>query len=68
MYVKNQQADIFNSDQGCQFTSEVFTKRLLDAEIKISMDGKERCHDHIFVERLSRARNGVRTREIINLI
>lgn len=47
--------DIFNSDQGCQFTSEVFTKRLLDAEIKISMDGKGRCHDNIFVERLWRS-------------
>lgn len=47
--------DIFNSDQGCQFTSEVFTKRLLEAEIRISMDGKGRCHDNIFVERLWRS-------------
>ena len=46
---------IFNSDQGCQFTSETFTKRLIGAGIRISMDGKGRCHDNIFVERLWRS-------------
>lgn len=46
--------DIFNSDQGCQYTSDSFTGILQDAEIKISMNGKGRCHDNIFVERLWR--------------
>ena len=44
--------EIFNSDQGSQFTSEDFTRVLLDHGSKISMDGRGRCHDHIFVERL----------------
>lgn len=43
---------IFNSDQGSQFTSETFTRVLLDHGIEISMDGRGRCHDNIFVERL----------------
>lgn len=47
--------EIFNSDQGCQFTSEAFTMRLLGASIQISMDGKGRCFDNIFVERLWRS-------------
>jgi len=46
--------DIFNTDQGAQFTSHGFTKLLLDHEIKISMDGKGRALDNIFVERLWR--------------
>lgn len=45
---------IFNSDQGSQYTSTVFTQRLLEAEIQISMDGKGRCFDNIFIERLWR--------------
>jgi putative transposase len=44
--------EIFNSDQGSQFTSEEFTRVLLDHGIEISMDGRGRCHDNIFVERL----------------
>jgi putative transposase len=44
--------EIFNSDQGSQFTSEEFTRVLLDHRIEISMDGRGRCHDNIFVERL----------------
>ena len=44
--------DIFNTDQGAQFTSDEFTKMLTDHGIKISMDGRGRCHDNIFVERL----------------
>lgn len=48
------QCDIFNTDQGAQFTSNGFTKLLLDHEIKISMDGKGRALDNIFVERLWR--------------
>lgn len=44
--------DIFNSDQGSQFTSNDFTKVLLDQEIQISMDGKGAWRDNVFVERL----------------
>jgi len=45
---------IFNSDQGAQFTSEEFISVLLENEIKISMDGRGRVYDNIFVERLWR--------------
>lgn len=44
--------EIFNTDQGSQFTSTLFTNRLLDNQILISMDGKGRALDNIFVERL----------------
>jgi putative transposase len=44
--------DIFNSDQGSQFTSHDFTKVLKDNQINISMDGKGRWVDNVFVERL----------------
>ncbi|MFN8429113.1 MAG: IS3 family transposase [Spirosomataceae bacterium] len=47
--------EIFNTDQGSQFTSNIFTKTLKDNEIKISMDGKGRATDNIFVERLWRS-------------
>jgi len=47
--------EIFNTDQGSQFTSIDFTNLLLDNEVKISMDGKGRYLDNIFVERLWRA-------------
>lgn len=47
--------DIFNSDQGSQFTSEAFTKVLLARSIHISMDGRGRCLDNIFIERLWRS-------------
>ena len=46
--------DIFNTDQGCQYTSEGFTKVLEDAQVRISMDGKGRAFDNIFIERLWR--------------
>jgi len=46
--------DIFNTDQGSQFTSTDFTKVLLDAGVQISMDGKGRVFDNIFIERLWR--------------
>jgi putative transposase len=49
------QPEIFNTDQGSQFTSEEFTSTLKDHEITISMDGKGRCMDNIFVERLWRS-------------
>jgi putative transposase len=47
--------DIFNSDQGAQFTSEKFTGELAERQIAISMDGRGRCMDNIFVERLWRS-------------
>jgi len=46
--------EIFNTDQGAQFTSEVFTNRLEEQDITISMDGRERAIDNIFIERLWR--------------
>jgi len=46
---------IFNSDQGSQFTSEAFTGRLRDEQIAISMDGRGRALDNVFVERLWRS-------------
>ena len=49
------QPEIFNSDQGSQFTSADFTAVLLEAGVKISMDGKGRCIDNVFVERLWRS-------------
>ena len=47
--------DIFNTDQGCQFTSQDFLAPLLEKEVKVSMDGKGRALDNIFVERLWRS-------------
>jgi putative transposase len=47
--------EIFNTDQGSQFTSEVFTEILLNAGVNISMDGRGRALDNIFVERLWRS-------------
>jgi len=47
--------EIFNTDQGSQFTAEDFTNALLEREIKISMDGKGRWLDNVFVERLWRS-------------
>lgn len=46
--------EIFNTDQGCQFTSEAFTSVLKTWNIRISMDGKGRFKDNIFIERLWR--------------
>ena len=46
--------EIFNTDQGCQFTSEKFTTVLKTWNVKISMDGKGRFVDNIFIERLWR--------------
>jgi putative transposase len=45
---------IFNTDQGSQFTSQEFTGRLLAADVRISMDGRGRALDNVFVERLWR--------------
>jgi len=46
--------EIFNSDQGSQFTTTRFTNLLLAQDIKVSMDGRGRVFDNIFVERLWR--------------
>jgi len=46
---------IFNTDQGAQFTSEEFTGRLHEAGVRISMDGRGRVMDNIFIERLWRS-------------
>lgn len=50
--VRHDPPEIFNSDQGSQFTSDEFTGVLKAHQIRISMDGRGRCHDNIFVERL----------------
>ncbi len=47
--------EIFNTDQGVQFTSDEFTHVLLDAGVQVSMDGKGRVFDNIFTERLWRS-------------
>jgi putative transposase len=49
---RNQKPEIFNTDQGSQFTSEAFTGRLKEEGIAISMDGKGRWRDNVFVERI----------------
>ena len=43
--------EIFNTDQGSQFTSDIFINTLIDNNIKISMDGKGRALDNIWIER-----------------
>jgi len=47
--------EIFNTDPGAQFTSHGFTKVLLDAGVRISMDGKGRRIDNVFIERAGRS-------------
>jgi len=47
--------DIFNTDQGAQFTSEKFTTQLESAKIQISMDSRGRALDNVFIERLWRS-------------
>jgi putative transposase len=46
---------VFNSDQGAQFTADAFTSVLREHGVRISMDGKGRCLDNVFVERLWRS-------------
>jgi putative transposase len=48
----NEKPEILNTDQGSQFTSEPFTARLKKEGISISMDGKGRWRDNVFVERI----------------
>ncbi|MCP4359931.1 MAG: transposase family protein [Chloroflexi bacterium] len=55
MALQHGRPDIFNSDQGSQFTSHGFTARLLADSIRISMDGRGRAFDNIFIERLWRS-------------
>ena len=43
---------IFNTDQGAQFTSTAFTERVRAAGASCSMDGRGRCLDNVFIERL----------------
>ena len=47
--------EVFNSDQGPQFTSDEFIGELEERQIAISMDGRGRCLDNIFIERLWRS-------------
>lgn len=47
--------EIFNTDQGVQFTARDWTSRLERADVAVSMDGKGRCLDNVFVERLWRS-------------
>jgi putative transposase len=47
--------EVFNTDQGVQFTAAAWTGRLEAAGVKVSMDGKGRCLDNVFVERLWRS-------------
>jgi len=53
--LKGGKPKIFNSDQGSQFTSVDFTSRLLDRAVAISMDGRGRALDNVFIERLWRS-------------
>jgi putative transposase len=46
--------EVFNTDQGAQFTAEAWTNRLQSAGVAVSMDGRGRCLDNVFVERLWR--------------
>ena len=54
-FARNGKPEIFNTDQGSQFTSHALTSVLLNAEIAISMDGRGAWRDNIFVERLWRS-------------
>ncbi|HWU40805.1 MAG TPA: integrase core domain-containing protein, partial [Candidatus Acidoferrum sp.] len=49
------QPEVFNTDQGVQFTATAWTSRLEAAGVAVSMDGRGRCLDNVFVERLWRS-------------
>ena len=49
--LEHRKPEIFNTDQGVQFTSHSFTERLESAEVRISMDGHGRVFDNFFIER-----------------
>ena len=52
--LKKGRPEIFNTDQGSQFTSEAFTRLLANHGVRISMDGKRSYNDNLFIERLWR--------------
>ena len=52
--LKQGKPEVFNTDQGSQFTAEAFTKALAEHDIRISMDGKGSYNDNLFIERLWR--------------
>jgi len=54
-FAKHGKPEILNTDQGAQFTSDVFTTAVLSARVKLSMDGKGRATDNAFIERLWRS-------------
>lgn len=54
LLVQGGRCEVFNTDQGAQFTTNRFTQPLLDCGIQVSMDGRGRALDNIFVERLWR--------------
>ena len=54
-FAKYGQPEIFNTDQGSQFTSQAFTDALKARRVAISMDGKGAWRDNVFVERLWRS-------------
>lgn len=53
-FASDRRPEIFNTDQGCQYTSREFTTRLEAEGIRISMDGRGRALDNVFIERLWR--------------
>ena len=53
--LENGKPQIFNTDQGSQFTSNAFTSILLEKGIQISMDGKGRALDNVYIERFWRS-------------
>jgi putative transposase len=59
--------EIFNSDQGSQFTSKAFTQCLKAVGVQISMNERGRCHDNIFIEQLWRSIKYEFKYELINL-
>ena len=54
-FAKHGKPEILNTDQGAQFTSDVFTTAVLSTGVKLSMDGKGRATDNAFIERLWRS-------------
>ncbi|MCK5128177.1 MAG: transposase family protein [candidate division Zixibacteria bacterium] len=52
---QNQKPEIINSDQGCQFTSQAWINAIEKEGIQISMDGKRRCLDNVYIERFWRS-------------
>ena len=53
--LQKQKPEVFNTDQGVPFTARSFTETLESVSVKVSMDGRGRCLDNVFVERLWRS-------------